>query len=153
MQKKCHVWLTAVESQKRYKDCPKKSLNVCHIDCLQWSDMAADRDAWRHTVHKAALKRTGETPSKTNDRGEKLKLLPPPKTQTWTYMCRHCTRTCLSRVGLLSHARTGLESAWTTTFLIFVRAARINNPFPFVKIPWIFASFYFDGNKYLHKTR
>ena len=49
--------------------------------------------------------------------------------------------------------RTGLQSAWTTTFLIFVRAARTNNLFPFVKIPWTFASFYFDGNKYLHKTR
>ena len=40
--------------KKRYKDCIKKSLNVCHIDCLQWSDMAADRNSWRHTVHKAA---------------------------------------------------------------------------------------------------
>ena len=40
--------------KKRFKDCLKKSLNVCHIDCQQWSDMAPDRDAWRHAVHKAA---------------------------------------------------------------------------------------------------
>ena len=70
--------------KKRYKDCLKKSLNVCHIDCLHWSDIAAHRDAWRHTVSRLlhSLKRTGETPSKINDRGGKLKLLPPPKTQT-----------------------------------------------------------------------
>ena len=40
--------------KKRYKDCFKKSLNVCHIDCPQWSDVATDRDTWRHTVHEAA---------------------------------------------------------------------------------------------------
>ena len=40
--------------KKCYKDCLKKSLSVCHMDCQQWSDMAADRDAWCHTVHEAA---------------------------------------------------------------------------------------------------
>ena len=40
--------------KKRYKDCLKTSLNVWHIDCLQWSDMVPHRDVWRDTVHKAA---------------------------------------------------------------------------------------------------
>ena len=68
--------------KKRYQDCLKKSLNVCHIDCQQWSDMAVDPGATQSTRLLHCLKRTGETPSKTNDRGGKLKLLPPPKTQT-----------------------------------------------------------------------
>ena len=56
--------------KKRYKDCLKKSLNVCHIDCQQWSDMTADIEtpgATESTRLLHSLKRTGETPSKTND--------------------------------------------------------------------------------------
>ena len=32
----------------------KKSITACHVDYLCWLDMAADRDAWRHTILKAA---------------------------------------------------------------------------------------------------
>jgi len=34
--------------KKRYKDCLKKSLTACHVDHQCWSDLAADRGAWRH---------------------------------------------------------------------------------------------------------
>ena len=36
--------------KKRYKDCLTKSLTACHVDPLCWSDMAADRDTWRHLI-------------------------------------------------------------------------------------------------------
>ena len=37
--------------KKRFKDNLKKSLTTCNIDHKQWSDLAADRVAWRHTIH------------------------------------------------------------------------------------------------------
>ena len=40
--------------KKRFKDSLKKSLTTCNIDHRQWSDLAADRVAWRHTIHQAA---------------------------------------------------------------------------------------------------
>ena len=70
----------------RDKDCLKKSLKVCLTDCLQWSDMAADRGAWRHTVHKAASQfeenRRDSLKDKRRRGGGKLTLLPLPKTLT-----------------------------------------------------------------------
>ena len=39
--------------KKRYKDTLKKSLSACHIDHRQWSALAADRDAWRRTIHQS----------------------------------------------------------------------------------------------------
>ena len=39
--------------EKQYKDYLKKSLSACHIDHHQWSTAAADREAWRHTIHQA----------------------------------------------------------------------------------------------------
>ncbi|XP_063588714.1 uncharacterized protein LOC134765849 [Penaeus indicus] len=39
--------------KKRYKDSLQKSLGACQIDHRQWSTLAADRQAWRHTVHQA----------------------------------------------------------------------------------------------------
>ena len=37
--------------KKRFKDNLKKSLTACNIDHRQWSNLAADRVAWRHTIH------------------------------------------------------------------------------------------------------
>ena len=94
--------------KKRYKDCLKKSLNVCHIDCQQWSDMAVDRDAWRHTVHKAASQFEENRRDSLKDKRQRRKAQAASTTENpdLTYMCRHCTRTCLSRIGLLSYERT-----------------------------------------------
>ena len=36
--------------KKRFKDSLKKSLTACNIDHRQWSDLAADRVAWRYTI-------------------------------------------------------------------------------------------------------
>ena len=39
--------------KKRFKDSFKKTLGTCHIDHHQWSTLAADRQAWRCTIHQA----------------------------------------------------------------------------------------------------
>ena len=93
--------------KKRYKDCLKKSLNVCHMDCLQLSDMAADRDAGRNTVHKAASQFEENWRDSLKDKRQIRKVQAAFTTENpdLTYMCRHCMRTCLSRIGLLSHER------------------------------------------------
>ena len=88
--------------KKRFKDCLKKSLNVCHIDCQQWSDMAAGRDAWRHTVHKAVSQFEENRRDSLKDKRQRRKAQAASTTKNpdLTYMCRHCMRTCLSRIGL-----------------------------------------------------
>ena len=40
--------------KKRFKDSLKRSLTTCNIDHKQWSVLAADRVAWRHSIHQAA---------------------------------------------------------------------------------------------------
>ena len=39
-------------SNKRFKDSLKKTLGTCHIDHHQWSTLAAERQAWRLTIHQ-----------------------------------------------------------------------------------------------------
>ena len=45
---------------KGNKDRLKKSLIPCHVDPLHWSDMAGDRDAWRHSKWSTSLNKTKE---------------------------------------------------------------------------------------------
>ena len=110
--------------KKRYQDCLKKSLNVCHIDCQQWSDMAVD-------------------PGATSPQGCFTVWREPerlPQRQTTEEESSSCFHHRKSRPDLhvptlhedlpVSHRppqpRTGLQSAWTTTILIFVREAKPN---------------------------
>ena len=37
----------------RYKHSLTNFIRACHVDHLCWSDMAANRDAWRHLILKA----------------------------------------------------------------------------------------------------
>ena len=106
--------------KKRYKDCLKTSLNVWHIDCLQWSDMVPHRDAWRDTVHKPAsqFEENRRDSLKNKRQRRKAQAASTTKNPDLTYMCRHCTRTCLSRIGLLSHerasSRRGQQPSWSS---------------------------------------
>ena len=94
--------------KKRYKDSLRKSLGVCHIDCSQWSALAADRAAWRYTVHQAV---SSFEASRKEDLGEKRRRRKIRAASTaasepcQTFDCSHCGRTCLSRIGLVSHQR------------------------------------------------
>ena len=91
--------------KKRYKDSLKKSLGACHIDHHQWSTLAADRQAWRHTVHQAVSSfedsRRTHLKEKRRRRKERESQQPPEQ----TFDCSRCGRTCLSRIGLVSHQR------------------------------------------------
>ena len=58
------------------------------VSDLRSAEVKAKFQAGLHSLLHS-LKRTGETPSKTNDRGGKLKLLPPLKTHT----CLTCADT------------------------------------------------------------
>ena len=106
--------------KKRYKDCLKKSLNVCHIVCLQWSDMAADREAWHLRVHKAASQFEENRRDSLKDKRQRRKVQAASTTENpdLIYMCRHCTRTCLSRIGLFGHEpacrRRGQQPSWSS---------------------------------------
>ena len=92
--------------KKRFKDSLKKSLNACHIDHRQWSTLAADRQAWRHTVHQAVSSfedsRRANLKEKRRRRKERAASAALPD---HTFNCSHCGQTCLSRIGLVSHQR------------------------------------------------
>jgi len=91
-------------SKKSYKDCLNKSLSACHIDHRQWSTLAADREAWRHTIHQAVSSFESTRRTSIEDkrkRRKNRKALAPNTDQTFT--CSRCGRACLSCIGLFSH--------------------------------------------------
>ena len=92
--------------KKRYKDSLKKSLGACHIDHRQWSTLAADREDWRLTVHRAVSSfedsRMDGLKERRRKRKERTATAAVPEK---TFDCSHCGRICLSRIGLVSHQR------------------------------------------------
>ena len=93
--------------KKRYKDSPKKSLGACHIDRRQWSTLAADRVTWRHIIHQAVS--SFEDSRKNNLREKRCRRKNREASAATvpgvTFDCSRCGRTCLSRIGLVSHER------------------------------------------------
>ncbi|GFS05880.1 hypothetical protein ElyMa_006530600 [Elysia marginata] len=73
--------------RKRYKDSLKRTLSACDIDVQGWSDLATDRSAWITAANNKRLRRDNPTQTPT----------PHP--------CRHCSRICRARIGLISHER------------------------------------------------
>ena len=69
----------SVQTKTKEEWSQRKKINVSD---LRSAEVKAKFQAGLHSLLHS-LKRTGETPLKTNDRGGKLKLLPPLKTQTW----------------------------------------------------------------------
>ena len=92
--------------KKRYKDTLKKALGACDIDHHQWTALAADRDTWRQTIHQAVSSveenRMDSLKEKRHRRKTRVASVSIPD-QTFT--CNHCNRTCLSRIGFISHER------------------------------------------------
>ena len=78
------------------------------------------RWSWRHTVHKAASLFEENRRDSLKDKRQRRKAQAASTTENpdLTYMCRHCTRTCLSRIGLLSHeracSRRGQQPSWSS---------------------------------------
>ena len=91
--------------------------------------MAAHRDAWRDTVHKIASQFEENRRDSLKDKRQRRKAQAASTTENpdLTYMCRHCTRTCLSRIGLLSHeracSRRGQQPSWSS----FAKSSQTKN--------------------------
>lgn len=92
--------------KKRFKDSLKKSLQACHINQHQWSDLAADREAWRRVVHQSVSSfeknRKAALVEKRSRRKNHVVTAPTPDS---SFLCSRCDRMCLSRIGLFSHQR------------------------------------------------
>ena len=81
--------------KKRYKDSLRKSLGVCHID-------------WRYTVHQAvsSFEASRKEDLREKRRRRKIRAASAATSEPGqTFDCSHCGRTCLSRMGLISHQR------------------------------------------------
>ena len=92
--------------KKRFKDNLKKSLTACNIDHRQWSNLAADRVAWRHTIHQAAAQSELDRKNSLKEKRQRRKArAASTTTPNFSFPCSHCSRPCLSRIGLVSHER------------------------------------------------
>ena len=90
--------------KKLFKDSLKKTFGTCHIDYHQWSTLAADRQAWRHTVHQVVS--TFEESRRANPREKRRRRKIRGSSAAipdQAFNCSCCDRTCLSRIGLVSH--------------------------------------------------
>ena len=109
--------------KKRNKDTLKKALGACDIDHHQWTTLDADRDTWRQTIHQAVSSveenRMDSLKEKRHRRKTRVASVSIPD-QTFT--CNHCKRTCLSRIGFISHERA-CRRRGRPPFFIFVREA------------------------------
>jgi hypothetical protein len=95
--------------KKRFKDNLKAAMKELHIDPAHWESQAADRAAWRTTLHKSAdtYERERIATAKTKRRLIKQRLNDPsvsvlPSSLT----CPHCNRNFQARIGLISHLQT-----------------------------------------------
>ncbi|GFS08505.1 hypothetical protein ElyMa_001275600 [Elysia marginata] len=88
--------------RKRYKDSLKRTLSACDIDVQGWSDLATDRSAWRCIIQEATTKFEEERITAANNK--RLRRDNPTQTPT-PHPCRHCSRICRARIGLISHER------------------------------------------------
>ena len=92
--------------KKRFKDSLRKSLTACNIDHSQWSDLAADRVAWRYTILQAAAQFEVDRKNSFKEKRQRRKARAASTiTPNISFPCSHCSRPCLSRIGLVSHER------------------------------------------------
>ena len=91
----------------RWKDSLKDTLKQANISTKQWQDTATYRSTWRRTVHDGLLlydnSRRERNATKRARRHAARNAITTASQDA--YMCRHCGRTCSSRIGILSHER------------------------------------------------
>ena len=96
--------------RKRFKDSLKKSLACASIDHNHWSDLAADRKLWRNAIHEGASNFETNRKALVKDKRQRRKARISSNTLPDTiFPCRLCSRSCLSRIGLLSHERSCIK--------------------------------------------
>ena len=92
--------------KRRFRDNLNKSLTTCNIHLKQWSDLAADRVVWRYTIHQAAAQFEAHRRNSLKDKRHRRKACAASiTTPDITFPCGHCSRPCLSRIGLVNKER------------------------------------------------
>ncbi|XP_068672186.1 uncharacterized protein [Montipora foliosa] len=78
--------------KKRFKNSLKKSLTACNIDHRQWSDLADDRVAWRHTIHQAATQFEVDRKNSLKDKRHRRKACAASTTTpNISFPCSNCS--------------------------------------------------------------
>ena len=91
----------------RWKDSLKDTLKQSNISTTHWQDTATDRSAWRRSIHDGLVlydDSRRERNATKRARRHAARNATSSASQD-AYMCRHCGRTCSSRIGILSHER------------------------------------------------
>lgn len=95
--------------KKRYKDQLKRHLKVAKINEANWFTLAADREGWRRTIIQASKEfeahRRETIEEKRQARKNRQRAPRDAQPANPTLSCTRCGRTCLSRIGLISHQR------------------------------------------------
>ena len=91
----------------RWKDSLKDTLKQSNISTTHWQDTATDRSARRRSIHDGLVlydDSRRERSATKRARRHAARNATSSASQD-AYMCRHCGRTCSSRIGILSHER------------------------------------------------
>ena len=90
--------------EKRFKNSLKKTLDTCHVNHHKWSTLAANRQAWRHTVHQvvSTFKDSHRAYPREKRRIRKIQGASAVRLDK-TFKCSRCDRTWLSCIGLVNH--------------------------------------------------
>ena len=87
----------------RWNDSLKDTLKQSNISATQWQDTATDRSTWRRSVHDGLMLYDNSRRVRNATRRHAARNATTASQDA--YMCRHCVRTCRSRIGFLSHER------------------------------------------------
>ncbi len=91
----------------RWKDSLKDTLKQSNISTTQWQDTATDRSIWRRSIPGGLMlydeSRRQRNATKRAHRHAASKATSSASQDA--YMCRHCGKTCSSRIGILIHER------------------------------------------------
>ena len=90
----------------RWKDSLKYTLKQANISTTQWQDTATDRSTWRRSVHDGLMLYDNyRAEMNATKRARRHAARNATTASQDAYMCRHCGRSCSSRIGILSHER------------------------------------------------
>ena len=93
--------------RKRFKDCVKANVAHAGIDPKQLESEAANRESWRALTYQAQNSFESKRRQDVNDARERRKLASTSAPlNPGQFICPHCARACLSRIGLQSHLRS-----------------------------------------------
>lgn len=100
--------------RKRFKDQLKYQLTMAGLESKTWESTAADKNAWRSAVNKAAVKlsntkRTAEMHKRARRKGD-ASIQTATTATGQEYKCTSCQKICRSRIGLFSHQRACLKA-------------------------------------------